>query len=110
MPFGIQPLHILIIVLVALLIFGPKRLPEIGRYIGRTITEFRQGTQDLTESLREEINKPLPASTASSQNVPDATTSSPAADGNYCTQCGSSNGADARFCGNCGNRLAEKAA
>jgi len=109
MPFGIQPLHILIIVLVALLIFGPKRLPEIGRYIGRTITEFRQGTQDLTETLREEINKPLPP-TASSQDTHDATASSPASGGNYCTQCGASNNATARFCGNCGNRLGEETA
>ena len=31
MPFGLQPLHLLVIAIVALLIFGPKRLPEVGK-------------------------------------------------------------------------------
>lgn len=107
MPFGIQPLHILIVVVVALLVFGPRRLPEIGRYIGKTITEFRQGTQELTESLREEVSRPLPATAVPAGSAP---VSSPAVPGNFCTQCGAPNGPDSRFCGNCGNRLAEKAA
>ena len=53
---GIQPIHIVIIVVVALLIFGPKRLPEMGRSIGRAINEFRNGTQDVTDSLRADFN------------------------------------------------------
>ena len=52
MPFGLQPIHLIAILVVALLIFGPKRLPEIGRYIGKTLTEFRAGTQELTHNLR----------------------------------------------------------
>ncbi|MEW5721109.1 MAG: twin-arginine translocase TatA/TatE family subunit, partial [Chloroflexota bacterium] len=39
MPFGLQPTHLLIIVVVALLIFGPSRLPEIGKAMGKTIRE-----------------------------------------------------------------------
>ena len=110
MPFGIQPLHIVIIVVVALLIFGPKRLPEIGRYIGKTITEFRHGTQEFSEGLRDEVNKPLSA-TAAAVAASIATPPLPsAAGGKYCTQCGSPNAAEARFCGNCGNRLGEKTA
>ena len=58
MPFGIQPIHIVVIVVVALLIFGPKRLPEMGRSIGRAINEFRNGTREVTDSLREEVNFP----------------------------------------------------
>ena len=110
MPFGIQPLHIAIIVAVALLIFGPKRLPEIGRYIGKTITEFRHGTQELTESLREEVNKPLLATATPAAVLPVMSPSSSAVGGNYCTQCGSPNMANARFCGSCGVRLSEKTA
>jgi sec-independent protein translocase protein TatA len=107
MPFGIQPLHIVIIVVVALLIFGPKRLPEIGRYIGKTITEFRNGTQEFSQGLREEVNKPL-SSTSAPLAASTATQPLPsAAGGKYCTQCGSPNPAEARFCGKCGNRLVE---
>ena len=51
MPFGIQPIHIFLIIIVALLLFGPKRLPEMGRNIGKAISEFRNGTKEITDSL-----------------------------------------------------------
>jgi sec-independent protein translocase protein TatA len=101
MPFGIQPFHLIIILVVALLIFGPKRLPEIGRYIGKTLTEFRAGTQELTQGFREEINQTPPAYT------PPANTTSQDA-GNFCTKCGAPNPPDARFCASCGTALAQK--
>jgi sec-independent protein translocase protein TatA len=41
MPFGIGIWEILILLLVALLIFGPKRLPEMGRSLGRGMREFK---------------------------------------------------------------------
>lgn len=104
MPFGIQPIHIVIIIIVALIIFGPKRLPEVGRWVGRSIAEFRKGTQEMTATLREEINKGQAegeehphtiAKPAPSQSVP--------ADSKFCTKCGSANPADAVFCNKCGN-------
>ena len=49
MPFGIQPIHIVIIVVIALLIFGPKSLPEVGRWIGRSMSELRKGSQEMTD-------------------------------------------------------------
>jgi sec-independent protein translocase protein TatA len=41
MPFGIGWVEILILLLVALLVFGPKRLPEMGRSLGRGLREFK---------------------------------------------------------------------
>src|SRR5262245_48504298 len=41
MPFGIGLPEILILLLVALLVFGPKRLPEMGRSLGRGMREFK---------------------------------------------------------------------
>src|SRR5260370_42165126 len=58
MPFGLQPIHLVVIFVVALLIFGPRRLPEIGRGVGKAINEFRKGTLEMTESLKDEISKP----------------------------------------------------
>ena len=41
MPFGIGVWEILILLVVALLVFGPKRLPEMGRSLGRGMREFK---------------------------------------------------------------------
>jgi sec-independent protein translocase protein TatA len=40
-PFGIGVWEIVIVLLVALLVFGPKRLPEMGRSLGRGMREFK---------------------------------------------------------------------
>lgn len=49
--FGLQPLHLILIVIVALIIFGPRRLPEIGRALGKSINEFKAASREMTESL-----------------------------------------------------------
>lgn len=41
MPGNIGPLEIAIVVIIALLVFGPKRLPELGKSLGRGIREFK---------------------------------------------------------------------
>jgi sec-independent protein translocase protein TatA len=41
---------ILLMVLIALLLFGPSKLPQLGKAIGTTIREFRTGTKELIES------------------------------------------------------------
>ncbi|MBI5305558.1 MAG: twin-arginine translocase TatA/TatE family subunit [Chloroflexi bacterium] len=56
--FGLQPTHLVIILVVALLIFGPSRLPELGKAIGRTLKEFQSATKEATQSLNEELQKP----------------------------------------------------
>jgi len=51
MPFGnIGPLGFLVILILALIIFGPNKLPELGRAMGTTLKEFKKATQDLTDS------------------------------------------------------------
>jgi sec-independent protein translocase protein TatA len=42
--FDISPIQILMVVVIALLVFGPKRLPEIGRQLGRGLREFKNVT------------------------------------------------------------------
>ncbi len=52
-PLGFQ--EVILILVVALLIFGPRKLPEIGRTIGRTLSEFRKASTELKRSLNAEI-------------------------------------------------------
>src|SRR5262245_45017299 len=47
--------EIAFIFVLALLIFGPKKLPEIGRTLGRGIAEFRKATNDLKRSINTEL-------------------------------------------------------
>ena len=57
MPFGLQPWHLIVIAVVALIIFGPRRLPEIGHGIGKALTEFRKGAREMTEGFHEEVTQ-----------------------------------------------------
>jgi sec-independent protein translocase protein TatA len=120
MSLGIQPIHIVIILVVALLVFGPKKLPEMGRSIGKALNEFRNGTREVTDSLRAEVNgsaeagsmnnaatyktaSPTPAQSVAFQASSIA--SAPA--GNFCIHCGAANMPEARFCNQCGTKLPE---
>jgi sec-independent protein translocase protein TatA len=50
---AIEPIHILIVLIVILVLFGAKRLPELGRNLGAGIREFKKGTQELQHTLEE---------------------------------------------------------
>jgi sec-independent protein translocase protein TatA len=45
-PFGLSPVELVLILLIVLVIFGARRLPEIGRGLGRGIREFKKGAKD----------------------------------------------------------------
>lgn len=44
---------LIMIIILALIIFGPKKLPELGRAAGQTLREFKQSTQSLIEDVKE---------------------------------------------------------
>jgi TatA/E family protein of Tat protein translocase len=48
--------EIIFILLLALLIFGPKRLPEIGRTLGKGMSEFRKASNDLKRTINAELS------------------------------------------------------
>ncbi|MFB5084584.1 Sec-independent protein translocase protein TatB [Symbiobacterium thermophilum] len=60
--------EILVIMIVALVVFGPNKLPELGRSMGQAIREFRKATQSITtevtrvasDEVREKIDKAKP--------------------------------------------------
>jgi TatA/E family protein of Tat protein translocase len=125
MPFGIQPIHLIIIAVVALLIFGPSRLPEIGRGIGKAMAEFRKGAREMSEGFREEVAKPVdeperkiytppagtqPIDTQPTAAQPAVTTMTAEAEENsattvFCNQCGAPNPGNAHFCNRWGSKI-----
>ena len=48
--------ELIVIFVVALLVFGPKRLPELGRSLGRGLSEFRRASSELKTSIEREMN------------------------------------------------------
>ena len=47
--------ELIVIFVIALIVFGPRKLPELGRSLGRSIAEFKKATNELHSSLDEEI-------------------------------------------------------
>ena len=56
MPFGFHPVELIAVLVIALLVFGPKRLPEMGASIGKSIKEFQKGMRELKEPKEEETS------------------------------------------------------
>jgi TatA/E family protein of Tat protein translocase len=69
--FGLGFTEILVILVVALVVFGPDRLPELARNLGKGLAEFRRASNDLRRSVMEaseeprSVKPPLPASAGS---------------------------------------------
>jgi len=59
--FGIGMTELVVILVVALIVFGPTRLPELARSLGRAMGEFRRASTDLRQTFNESIQDPKPA-------------------------------------------------
>jgi sec-independent protein translocase protein TatB len=58
--FGINPMELMIILMVALIVVGPKRLPEIGRTIGRAFSELRRVQEEVRDTIRFDLEDDEP--------------------------------------------------
>ena len=75
MPTSLGPAEILVILVVALIVLGPKRLPEAGRQVGRAIAEVRKWSQGFQDEIRSAVDfDPGPPT----YPAPPPTTSTPA--------------------------------
>ncbi|HET6872539.1 MAG TPA: twin-arginine translocase TatA/TatE family subunit, partial [Sporolactobacillaceae bacterium] len=54
------PSHLILIAIAALIIFGPKKLPEFGRSLGTTLREFKKGANGLLQEAEAEQNNSSP--------------------------------------------------
>jgi sec-independent protein translocase protein TatA len=65
MPFNVGPVELIIVLVIALLVIGPRRLPEMGNAVGKTIREFRNASSDISEATSLETES-KPAATPAS--------------------------------------------
>jgi sec-independent protein translocase protein TatA len=75
MPFGIGPVELIIVLVIALLVLGPGKLPDVGSALGKSIREFRKAASDVQEATTLETAPRPPAQSA----APPASTPSAAA-------------------------------
>ena len=73
MPFGIGPLELIIVLIVILVIFGPKRLPQAGRALGQGLREFKDSVTGKDKGDDEAQPSELPPA----EKQPAATTAAP---------------------------------
>ena len=69
--FGLGGPEIIIVLALGLVLFGAKKLPELGKGLGQGIREFKKGTSDLRNDLESSLSEPTvstPAVTASVSN------------------------------------------
>ena len=57
MPVNIGPMELIIVLVIALIVLGPKRLPEVGRSVGRGMREFKESLSGDTPRDRERFDE-----------------------------------------------------
>ena len=105
---GLRAPELIIILIVALLIFGPKNLPKLGKSLGQTVKNVREGMEGDDDEPKQveaaaEAAAPAEQVEATVETVTDAAEAE--ADVVFCSKCGASNKADAAFCNKCGASL-----
>ena len=98
---ALQPMHLILILVVALVVFGPSKLPELGSSLGKGIREFRKASKDDDA----EADASTLARMSSSVSADDPTLTATASDSIFCSECGGKNLREAKFCAHCGHGI-----
>jgi sec-independent protein translocase protein TatA len=77
--FGLGVPELLFIMVLALLIFGPKRLPHIGRTLGKGMAEFRRASTELQRSMNLDLEEPTRKAVTAPPRPPAAGSEEPPA-------------------------------
>jgi sec-independent protein translocase protein TatA len=66
--------ELIVIFVIALIIFGPRKLPELGRSLGKSINEFKRASNELKSTLEEEIRVDEQRTAAKASETPATST------------------------------------
>ena len=88
----LQPWHVIVILVIVLVIFGPGKLPQLGKAMGETMKDFKKAVSDGDES----------ETVAATPVAPAAVVVAPAAAMRDCATCHKPVPVNDRFCGACG--------
>jgi len=78
MPFNIQGPELILILIIALIVIGPGKLPDVGSALGKSIREFRKAASDVKETTRLDA-APAPSATSGATNGATAAPPAPPA-------------------------------
>lgn len=87
----LQPTHLILILVIVLIVFGPGKLPEVGNAVGRSLREFKRASGDPSEADRVHQSSRADVQTA----APMVT----------CSSCHAESAPVNKFCGGCGAPL-----
>ncbi len=97
-----QPVHLIIILVIAVVLFGPGKLPELGSALGKSIREFKKASNEFSNAVQSSAAQPV-------DEV--ETMALPAVESHrVCPSCAAEISDSARFCAHCGASLSQLAA
>ena len=106
MILGLGPLELVVIILIVLVIFGPKNLPKLGKSLGQTVKNVREGMEDEEGGdSAKEIEAEAPAADDEDADIVEGIPE-PVEGMQFCPKCGTQNPATSGFCSKCGSKLA----
>jgi TatA/E family protein of Tat protein translocase len=78
LPFNIGPGELILILVIALVVLGPGKLPDVASSLGRSIREFRKAATDVSDAGKLDVPVTTPAATTPAATLPAAPTPAPA--------------------------------
>src|ERR1051325_1007730 len=106
---ALQPGHLIVILVIVLLIFGPGKLPELGKAMGEGLKELKKATGGEDPAKDAGTAAPTTAATASPPAAPAATVTPITAATRVCPSCRGAVPVGDKFCGNCGSLMEPQA-
>ena len=87
--FNVGPTELIVILLLALMVFGPKKLPEVAKQVGRGLSEFRRASDEVRDEIQRGLSfddDPVvpdpPATTTPAEEIPEVKSSQTLVEGN----------------------------